>query len=82
MALSPENNKKFDLIFLDPPYKEISIYKEILSFLHTSNMLNDDFIIVCELDSKHNLENIEYFEETKNKKYGNSRIILFEPLED
>lgn len=78
LSTNKENINKFDIIFLDPPYKEIKLYHEILKLLYKSNLLNKNACIICELNSKENLENIENYIEVKNKKYGNSRLIFLE----
>ena len=38
---------KFDIIFLDPPYR-LNIIEEILDFIKENNMLNEKGIIVCQ----------------------------------
>jgi 16S rRNA (guanine(966)-N(2))-methyltransferase RsmD len=76
LSQNNENKSKFNIVFLDPPYKEIFIYKEILKLLYKSNLLSENAYIICELNSKENLENIENYQEIKNKKYGNSRLIF------
>ncbi len=81
LSQNEENKNKFNIVFLDPPYKEINLYKEILKLLHKSNLLTPDAHVICELNSKENLENIDNYEEIKNKKYGNSRLIFFKLIQ-
>lgn len=72
-----KDNKKFDIIFLDPPYsKEIS--KSILIEIETHNILNDDGIIICEqhIDEQDILLTNLYA--YKIKKYKTTKITFFE----
>ena len=66
---------KFDLIFLDPPYKEQNI-KEILEEIYKINILNDNGIIVLHRHKK-NQENFgKNFIIKRISKYGISKIIF------
>tara|TARA_B100001741_G_scaffold245386_1_gene206663 strand:+ start:226 stop:792 length:567 start_codon:yes stop_codon:yes gene_type:complete len=66
---------KFDLIFLDPPYKEQNI-KEILEEIYKINILNDNGIIVLHRHKK-NQENFgKNFIVKRTSKYGISKIIF------
>ena len=71
-------NDKFDIIFLDPPYKEKNldlILKNILS----QNILNDNGIIVLHRHKKTNDIFSSEFEVLEEKKYGISKIIFISP---
>jgi len=70
------STEQFDIIFIDPPY-ELNVYKDILEIIHQKNILNSGGYIVCEMDSKNTLNNIENFEIHTDRKYGNTRIIIF-----
>ena len=66
---------KFDLIFLDPPYKEKNI-KEILEEIYKINILKDNGIIVLHRHKK-NQENFgKNFIVKRTNKYGISKIIF------
>tara|TARA_B100002051_G_scaffold126912_1_gene120739 strand:+ start:169 stop:735 length:567 start_codon:yes stop_codon:yes gene_type:complete len=68
-------NIKFDLIFLDPPYKEKNI-KEILEEIHKINILKDNGIIILHRHKK-NQENFgKNFNIKRTSKYGISKIIF------
>lgn len=63
------NNIKFDLIFLDPPYK-LRILEEIIKLISYYDLLLNNGIIVLEYDVNYkiNLDNINY-NVIKNKTY-------------
>ena len=49
LKLFSENDEKFDLVFLDPPYAKEKIAKDMLQMVK-SNLLNDHAIVVAETD--------------------------------
>ena len=63
--------KKFDIIFLDPPYKTDYIEKS-LKRISELNILNG--IVVLESDSLDKLNFSDYYDEIKTKKYGDKYI--------
>lgn len=72
-----DNNIKFDLIILDPPYHRLFINK-ILNFIVENNLLNPNGIIVCEYEEeKVDNTNLRIL---KEKKYGtkNVRVYIFD----
>ena len=73
MALEKLYPKKFDIIFLDPPYKTDYIAKA-LDKISNLNMLNPLGIVVLESDSLEKLDYNSYYEEVKTKKYGDKYI--------
>ena len=66
-------NQKFDIIFLDPPYK-YNLIDKALKLILEYDLLNEDGIIVCEYENEVfscPLENI------KEKKYGSKNIRIY-----
>lgn len=64
---------KFDVVFLDPPYKD-DIYKEVINYMLNNDMINKNGIIVCE----HNIELIvDELKLLKHKKYNNKMISIY-----
>ncbi len=61
-------NEKFDIIFVDPPYKS-DFYDSSLNIIKERNILADDGVIVLEHDANKKIEN-EDFEISCQKKYG------------
>lgn len=63
---------KFDLIFLDPPYKE-GKYEEVISYLLNNNLLNPNARIVTECD--HDLDFYLFtFKKIKTYQYGEIKV--------
>lgn len=71
------NKKKFDVIFLDPPYK-LCLINSILDFIYKNDLLNKDGIVVCEYEVEKVL-NDDLFE-LKTKKYGDKMVTYFKKL--
>lgn len=67
-----EEGYQFDLIILDPPYKE-GKYEEIINLLKVNNLLKEHSIIVTECDHEIKLP-IEEFSKVRNYKYGDIRV--------
>ena len=74
-ALNNLKNNKFDIVFLDPPYKDDYIDKAINKILEY-NMLNPKALIICEYDRDINHE-YDFLDEVKTKKYGDKFVTIF-----
>ena len=70
-----ETKEKFDIIFLDPPYKERKIHT-ILNNLHKFKTLKPDGIIIIHRHKKEEDNFPEKFKIIEEKKYGISKIIF------
>ena len=69
-------DKKFDIIFIDPPY-ESDLYEKSLSAIKEAKILNDDGFIVLEYDIEISPEfDTCGFEIIKDKKYGRVKILI------
>jgi len=69
-------NKKFDLIFLDPPYKMICL-NEILEFISKNNLLNSNGLVVCEFQDDKLLDSYLNLEKIKERKYGEKEVYIY-----
>lgn len=67
-------NKKFDIIILDPPYK-LNLINDILTYIHNNDLLSKDGIIICEYENEF-VEN-ENFNILKEKKYGSKLVRIY-----
>ncbi len=74
-ALTNVAGKKFDIIFLDPPY-ETNYVEEALRIIIKQDIINEQGIVIVETDNEKKLEEINKMEIDiiKIKKYG--RVIL------
>jgi len=70
-----EDKIKFDIIFLDPPYKEHDI-NEIITYLVQNDMITSNGIIVCETDDNY-LREFDSLTKIKEKRYGDKFIIIY-----
>ena len=68
-----EQNLKFDIIFLDPPYKN-NYMKECLKLIEEYELLNKDGIVICEYEFEKFESNLKVY---KEKKYGSKNIIIY-----
>lgn len=68
------NNIKFDIILLDPPYK-LHYINNILNIIYENKLLNKNGIVVCEYEDE-NIEN-NNLELIKEKKYGSKYIKIY-----
>lgn len=66
-----EIGKKFDYIYLDPPYENMNIYYNSLNLIEELQLLEDDGIIIVESNEKLSLEGYNII---KEKKYGRKHI--------
>ena len=79
-ALNTFKNKKikFDLIFLDPPYK-FNYINNIVEYIINNDLLNKKGLIICEFENDINKEYKE-LEIYKEKKYGYKKVIIFKKI--
>lgn len=67
---------KFDVVFMDPPYKEQELYTQTLEKIKEYDLLEASGIIVVEHFFKDKLDLPEGYDIIKEKKYGNAGITL------
>lgn len=68
-----DNNIKFDIVFLDPPY-ELNFINPSIQLIKEYNLLNEEGLIICESEFEE-VENHGY-EVYKERKYGSKKIII------
>ena len=66
---------KFDIIFLDPPFKDDNI-KKLLDLLFNSNNLNSKTLIIIHRNRKSLDEFQKNFKVAREETYGSSKIIF------
>ena len=68
-----------DIVFMDPPYEEISYYETAMSMLQENNLLEKGSIVVAEhLYDNKLLETYDDLIKIKEKKYGTIGVDIFE----
>ena len=78
-AIEHLKDKKFDIIFLDPPYKTDYI-EEAIKLIENNNILSDDGIIVCESDNLNKIVYSNNYKNIKEKKYGDKYIVILKKI--
>ena len=75
MGLNLSVKKKFDIIFLDPPYKEKNL-SGIIENIFSENILNSKGIIIIHRHKKELEKYPKNFKILEEKKYGISKILF------
>ena len=70
-----KESKKFDIVFLDPPYKSNYIEKSVKEIIE-NNLLEDTGIIIAETDDKNTIKDINGIEIYDTRKYGIVHILF------
>ena len=74
------NNKKFNIIFLDPPYKDNKL-ESVLIKIKTEKILNRNGIIIIHRHKNDQESSLTNFRIIEEKKYGISKITFWTNLE-
>ena len=71
-------NVKFDLIFLDPPFK-LKVIDELVQYIIDNDLLNDEGYIVCEYP-KEDIVQTEYecLRVKLKRRYASSEVLILE----
>ena len=72
-------DEKFDIIFLDPPYKTNYI-EESIKLITKYNILSNEGIIICESDSLDKIIYNDNYKCIKDKKYGDKYIVILKKI--
>lgn len=74
-----KQNKKMNLIFLDPPY-QTNFIEQSIKIITENDLLADEGIIVCETDKVEKIETKSKYKIVKEKKYGDKYIVLLQKI--
>lgn len=72
------NNKTFDIVFVDPPYK-LDVYEQVINFMIDNNMIKENVVFVLESDHELSLNKFEQFL-VKEYEYGKTYITILSKL--
>ena len=73
------NNIKFDIIFLDPPYKTNYIEQSI-ELINEYDLIKDNGIIICESSDLNRIIYPNNYKIKKDKKYGDKYIVIISKI--
>ena len=79
LKILKEENVKFDIIFLDPPYDK-KVLNDVVLFVLENNMLNERGLIICEVSDNY-LNDFDGVEKIKEKKYGDKYVIIYKNIQ-
>jgi len=79
LASDSFKTKNFNIIFLDPPFKEDTLNK-ILNLILSKNILKDNGLIIIHRHIKDKIKIIDELEIVEDRKYGISRIFFCKKL--
>ena len=71
-----DNKIRFDLIFIDPPYKN-KIIKNILNYISDNSLLNKNGQVICEYQDEELLNNYGNLVMIRRKRYNDKQINIF-----
>lgn len=72
-----KDNRKFDLILLDPPYNK-NFIQETLKILTKNDIMNNDGIIIAEHSATDSLpESIGRLKSVDTRKYGDTMVTIY-----
>ena len=75
--------EKYDIVFLDPPYRSDSLCDALLR-IHEEKIIKDTGVVVCESDREDiilgNEEVLSKYTVEKNSGYGKVRIMILRPV--
>ena len=74
-----ENDKKLDIIFLDPPYKTDYI-EESIKLITEYNLLSEDGLIICESNDVDRIVYPDVYSCKVNKKYSDKHIQILKRI--
>lgn len=70
--------KKFDIIFLDPPYR-LNIMNELIDYIEQNDLLNEYGVIVCQyVKGNFTPTETDYLKIRKNYTYASSEVLIYE----
>lgn len=74
-------NKRFDVIFLDPPYDE-GMAKKTLKILGAYDILHPNSLIIAEYGKREGLPYLEHdFQVMTERKYGKSYLVIYRAID-
>jgi len=73
--LKSSHGLKFDLIFMDPPYKEVHLYNEVLDLIASNKLIKNNGLIAIETSNPSLIKIPHGLAIYKKKNYGKSWLL-------
>ena len=73
-AISSVSGRKFDLVFLDPPYRMLDAYGDAIARLSRADALAEDAVVVAERRRDASISVPEDFEIFDTRQYGETAV--------
>lgn len=80
-ALAGLTGRKFDLVFLDPPYRMAEAYAASLRLLRENDLLSENAIVVCERARDICVQYAEGYEVSDARSYGDTSVEFLKRME-
>ena len=71
------NNDRFDIIFIDPPYKDKDAYEFCWAFIKENEILTEKGILVFEYEGILDFDDQSYFKEKRSYRYGRTGVTIY-----
>lgn len=71
------NEEKYDVIFIDPPYKDKEAYGFCFDFIKNNDILTEEGILVFEYEGKLEFDDVSYFDKVRTYKYGRTNVAIY-----
>ena len=81
-AITNVNGRRFDLVFLDPPYRMLDVYADAISRLDHQGSLSDDAVIVAERRHDAVVSYPQQFEIYDTRLYGETAIDFLRKVQE
>ena len=80
-AISSAAGRRFDLVFLDPPYRMLDAYADAIDRLESAGALSEDAVIVAERKGNVQVNYPDTFEIYDTRAYGETSIDFLRRIE-
>lgn len=77
LDLLNKSNTKFDLIFLDPPYK-LHILDNILKYIENNKLLKENGLVIVEFNDENLLNEYNNLIKIKERIYKDKKVFIYE----
>ncbi len=71
------NNDQFDLVFVDPPYKDKEAYEFCWAYIKENKILTENGILVFEYEGNLVFDDQSYFKEKRSYRYGRTGVTIY-----